>query len=477
MVFSSAIFLFAFFPLLAGIYFLAKQKYRNYILLLFSLVFYAWGEPKFVLVMIFMIIIDYLAAILIGAENNVGLRRFTLICAVAINLGILMYFKYANFLVENLNRVLKNDVSIDTIILPIGISFFTFQALSYVIDVYRKEVEVQKNPLYLMLYVALFPQLIAGPIVRYKTVEQEINSRIICLNDICQGVERFIIGFAKKVIIANRVGELADTVYAMEIHNIKMPVMWMGAIAYMLQIYFDFSAYSDMAIGLGRIFGFHFEENFDYPYISSTITEFWRRWHISLSTWFRDYVYIPLGGNRKGKKRQIVNLFIVWALTGIWHGAEWNFVFWGIYYFVFLIIEKIFLLEFIEKRSSLFMKVIQHIYTLLVVLVGWVLFRATSLSDCIQYIKILFVPQGESLETAFELCRVYFVKYGIYMILGCLTSIPICRKIRGGGYTTKIAIPESVKLLIRYLLLLMLFGLTILYLTNSTYNPFIYFRF
>lgn len=438
MVFSSMIFLFGFFPILAGVYFLAKEKYRNYILLLFSLIFYAWGEPKFVLVMIFMILIDYIAAVLIGIEKSTGLKRLTLIGTVAINLGILVYFKYANFLVENLNRVLKNDISLETIVLPIGISFFTFQALSYVIDVYRNEVEIQKNPLYLMLYVALFPQLIAGPIVRYKTVEREINSRTICLNDICQGVERFIIGFAKKIIIANKVGELADAIYAMEISSIKMPVMWMGALAYMLQIYFDFSAYSDMAIGLGRIFGFHFEENFNYPYISATITEFWRRWHISLSTWFRDYVYIPLGGNRKGKKRQIVNLFIVWALTGIWHGAEWNFILWGIYYFVFLIIEKVFLLDFMKKRSSVLAKVIQHVYTLLVVLVGWVLFRATSLSDCLQYIKILFVPQDGNLISAFELCRMYFAKYGVYIILGCMCSLPICQKYAGGVYCGKL---------------------------------------
>ena len=317
MVFSSAVFLFGFLPLLLGLYFLAKDKYRNYILLIFSLIFYGFGGPKLLVMMIAVVMIDYLAARLVDKYENNKIRKLIMFLTVVLNIGTLFYFKYTGFTVEIINRLVNLNIPVPQIVLPIGISFYTFQAMSYVIDVYRREVKAQKNPFNVLLYVSMFPQLVAGPIVRYKTVAEEIEKRQVTLGGFTLGLERFIFGLAKKLIIANNTGKLADTIFEAEI--LATPMAWLGAIAYALQIYFDFSAYSDMAIGLGKMFGFNFEENFNYPYISKSITEFWRRWHISLSTWFRDYVYIPLGGNRKGIKRQILNLFIVWSLTGILH--------------------------------------------------------------------------------------------------------------------------------------------------------------
>ena len=335
MVFSSSIFIFLFLPLVLLFYFIVPDKYKNYVLLIFSIIFYLFGGPKYLLLLITVVLIDYIGAILIEKTNN---RKLFFVITIALNISILVFFKYTGFFLENINGLFNTSIKIPRIVLPIGISFYTFQAMSYVIDVYRKKVKLQKNFFTLLLYVSLFPQLVAGPIVRYETIEKQLSKRKTTFEDFCYGIERFILGLSKKVIIANQMGKLADSIFIS--NNLTSPIAFLGGLAYMFQIYFDFSAYSDMAIGMGRMFGFKFLENFNFPYISKSITEFWRRWHISLSTWFKDYVYIPLGGNRKGIKRQIINMFIVWSLTGFWHGAEWNFIIWGIYYFIFLVLEK-----------------------------------------------------------------------------------------------------------------------------------------
>ena len=346
--------------------------------------------------------------------------------------------------------------------MPIGISFYTFQAMSYVIDVYKGEVKVQNNYFLLLLYVSLFPQLIAGPIVRYQTIEKEITKRKVSYDDISYGLERFILGLAKKLIIANQMGKLADIAFS---GNFSCTVSWLGAIAYMFQIYFDFSAYSDMAIGLGRIFGFHFLENFNFPYMAKSITDFWRRWHISLSTWFRDYIYIPLGGNRKGIKRQIINMSVVWLLTGFWHGASWNFIMWGLYYLIFLILEKFVLKNILKKTPDL----LKHIYALLIILIGWVLFRVENMPQFFDIIKTMFSFDLNS--TSLMEARIYLETYYVYFILAILFSTNvyyvICDKFKN----------KKVFEVIKYVFLIVLFVISIMFLAQSSYNPFIYFRF
>lgn len=472
LVFSSVIFVFVFLPILLGVYFLSRDSARNYVLLAFSILFYAWGEPKFLFVMLGIVLIDYLAGVALyvirkKSEDKVVLEKIILLITIVSNLGVLCYYKYAGFLVENWIKLTDMKLKVPEIILPIGISFFTFQALSYVIDVYRREVQVQKNPFLVLLYVSLFPQLVAGPIVRYQTVENEMLTRKITINDVATGLERFIIGFAKKLIIANSMATITDEIYAGSVRSSEL--CWFAAITYMLQIYYDFSAYSDMAIGLGRIFGFHFEENFNYPYISKSITEFWRRWHISLSTWFRDYVYIPLGGNRKGNARLILNMFIVWMLTGFWHGASWNFILWGIYYFVFLAIEKLFLKRVLERIPNVF----GHIYTIMIVLGGWVLFRAETLAECKVFLKNMAIIQFSS--NGWDKILIYLSKYGMQFLLALIFCIPIYRIVR-----EKLIEKHSSHLVIQalhYMLLLCIFFISVAHLVNTTYNPFIYFRF
>lgn len=474
MVFSSSIFIFAFLPLLLFLYFISKKNIKNYVLLFFSLVFYAWGGPKFLFVMLFIVAADYILAILINTAQEKDCKKqakLFLSLAVISNVGILGYYKYTIFFMENINAIFGTDWGMPDIVMPIGISFFTFQALSYVIDVYRKDVAAQKNFFYVLLYVSLFPQLVAGPIVRYSTVEKEITDRKVSIQDMCEGLERFIIGFAKKIILANKLGELADLVYDGEVFFTT--TIWLAAFAYMLQIYFDFSAYSDMAIGLGRIFGFHFNENFNFPYISKSVTEFWRRWHISLSTWFRDYIYIPLGGNRCKKSRWLFNLFIVWFVTGMWHGASWNFIIWGLYYYCFLLIEKLFLNKYMHKIPS----VIQHLYAIFIVLIGWVIFRVEDVSQIVQVLKIMF--SNHITTTSLQMTEMYLCKYGIYIVLAIILSAPIYNYINRKIFNSlnKEGIRLSIALGTKYVLLLILFFVTVLFLVNSTYNPFIYFRF
>lgn len=456
MVFSSSIFIFAFLPLTLLFYFLVPKKIKNYVLLLFSLIFYLFGGPKFIVLLLSVVLINYIGAILIDKYQS----KIWLVITIVLNLGILGYFKYLDFFISSFNSVFGSSIKQLGIVLPIGISFYIFQALGYTIDVYRKEVKVQKNFFLLLFYVSFFPQLVAGPIVRYKTIEKEIVSRKSSLEDISDGIERFILGLAKKMIIANQVGALADIIYSSS--DIGTPLAILGAISYMLQIYFDFSAYSDMAIGMGRMFGFHFLENFNFPYIAKSVTDFWRRWHISLSSFFRDNVYIPLGGNRVSKKRWIFNLLVVWFLTGLWHGASWNFVLWGLYYFVFLIIEKLWLGKYLEK-----FKVLNHVYTLVVVFFGWILFRCEGIHGLSVYLKELFSFHGSDMNTIL----IYLETYGLYLGLGILFSTPIY-------YVVKDKFNDKIWFnVLKYMGLIVLFMMCACYLARSTYNPFIYFRF
>ena len=387
------------------------RTYKNLVLLAFSNLFYAWGEPAFILVMIFSIITNYTFGRLIDKYRNKD--KLLLWLSVVFNLGILFIFKYLCFTLNNIGWLLNKDFSSIKIALPIGISFFTFQAMSYVIDVYKKKVEVQKNLFNLGLYISLFPQLIAGPIVRYETISKEIEDRNENFDDFAEGTIRFIQGLAKKVIIANQVALVADAAFETPMNELSTAFAWLGAIAYTLQIYFDFSGYSDMAIGLGRMFGFHFLENFNYPYMASSITDFWRRWHISLSSWFRDYVYFPLGGSRvDSKARHIFNLFAVWLLTGIWHGANWTFIAWGLFYFVLLVIEK---QTGLDKKKAWW----GHIHTMFFVIIAWVLFRATNIGFAYEYVKVMFVENGASLDCFW----LYWSNYRFYLILGIILSI------------------------------------------------------
>lgn len=466
MVFSSAIFIFLFLPLVLLCYFLSPKKIKNYCLLFFSLIFYLFGGPKFILVLLSIVLINYLGAFLIEKCSR---KKLSLFITISLNVLILCYFKYTGFFLTNLNNIFNLSIDVPNIVLPIGISFYTFQALSYVIDVYRKEVKLQRNFFKLLLYVSLFPQLVAGPIVRYQTIEEELEKRKTTFDDVVYGIRRFILGLAKKVIIANQMGQLADTIFTST--DITTPVAWIGAFAYMFQIYFDFSAYSDMAIGLGRIFGFKFLENFNFPYISKSITEFWRRWHISLSSWFRDYIYIPLGGNRKGIIKQIRNMFIVWILTGFWHGASWNFILWGLYYFIFLVLEKFVLKNFLEKCPNF----IKHIYTIIIILFGWVLFRCETLSSCISYIGAML--SFNITEFGISESLIYLESYYIYFILAIIFSMPTYYKIV--EKIDKIRKPKLKFTLqtLHYFILIVIFIITIMFLAYSSYNPFIYFRF
>ncbi len=466
MVFSSSIFIFLFLPLVLLFYFIAPNKLKNYVLLIFSIIFYLFGGPKYLLLLITVVLIDYIGAILIEKTNK---RKLFFILTITLNVLVLVYFKYTGFFLQNINSLFNINIKVPKIVLPIGISFYTFQAMSYVIDVYRKRVKLQKNFFTLLLYVSLFPQLVAGPIVRYETIEKALKTRKTTFDDFCYGIERFILGFSKKILIANQMGKLADTIFALP--TIDSPIAFLGGLAYMFQIYFDFSAYSDMAIGMGRMFGFEFLENFDFPYISKSITEFWRRWHISLSTWFKDYIYIPLGGNRKGVKRQIINMFIVWTLTGFWHGAEWNFIIWGIYYFIFLVLEKYILKNVLDKAPS----VLSHLYTLIIVYIGWIIFRCDNINDLINFFKSLFSFNITAISLN-EL-SVYLETYWVYFILAIAFQMPLYKMVIKKIDNIKNKKAKNLLVSLRYLFLIGIFIISIMFLAYSSYNPFIYFRF
>ena len=466
MVFSSTVFLLIFLPVVAGVYFLCPRKARNTVLLLFSLVFYGWGEPKYILIMLFSTVFDYTNARLIGHYQDAGRDRAAktvLVVDVVGNLGILGFFKYTDFAIENLNSLLSAGIPALGLALPIGISFYTFQTMSYTIDVYRGIVKPQKNILNVGAYVTLFPQLIAGPIVQYKTVEHELMYRQESVFEASRGMQRFVVGLAKKVLIANQVGALWEQISAMSAPSAV--TAWLGAIAFTFQIYFDFSGYSDMAIGLGHLFGFRFLENFEHPYESRTVTEFWRRWHISLSTWFREYVYIPLGGNRHGKSRQILNLAIVWFLTGLWHGASWNFVLWGLYYAVLLILEKLFLLRWLDKAP----KWVGHVYTIFAFIMGWVLFAITDFAQLGQYVSAMFTAQFAD-GTALYLLRSNMVLL-IAAAIGCTTGpLRLWNKMED-------KLSDTAAVALRTVGVVLLLLLSIAFLVGDSYNPFLYFRF
>lgn len=476
MLFTSAIFIFLFLPVVLLTYYLLPVKYKNIQLLLASLFFYTWGEWLIVLVMLASTVIDFSAGLIIEHKS----RKLGLGMSIIANLGFLAFFKYANFAFENYNDLInflnisnKALINLPNIALPIGISFYTFQTMSYTIDVYRGKVKANRNFVDFATYVTMFPQLIAGPIVRYIDINRQLKKRELSINKFALGTERFIIGLAKKMIIANAFAGIADKIFALPPSDLSFSAAWIGIIAYSFQIFFDFSAYSDMAIGLGKMFGFDILENFNYPYISKSIKEFWRRWHISLSSWFRDYLYISLGGNRVGRLRLYVNLFIVFFVTGLWHGASWNFVVWGLFHGFFLVLERVYLGKILEKTW----KPVAHIYTLLVVILAWVFFRADNLSLAIGYFKAMF-----GLNTNNQLYDIrLFVSYEHWFILfvAIVFSTPVYLRIKN-FMAEKANEMLKLKNALNYcysFFILSLFVLCVSYIASDTYNPFIYFRF
>lgn len=458
MIFSSILFIFRFLPIALILYYITPQKYKNLILTLLSLVFYSWGEGKYFLIMIASIIIDYTAGRLIYRYKNEIKKKTIVLCiSLVFNLGLLFFFKYFNFFIDNINNIFNLAIKGVKITLPLGISFYTFQTMSYSIDVYRGKIVPEKNIINFAAFVTLFPQLIAGPIVKYTDINKEISRRVITKDNVEVGIEKFILGLGRKVLIANNIGMLWTEVEGIGFENISTPLAWLGIISFGLQIYFDFSGYSLMAIGLGKMLGFNFPENFNYPYISRSISEFWRRWHITLGSWFKEYVYIPLGGNRKGKVRVTFNLFIVWALTGLWHGASYNFLLWGLFFFLLISIEKLGLINFLNKH-----RVFSHIYTIFLLLIGWTLFAITDFNGICEYLSKLFLySNGEE--------WIYYLRnYGVSLIIAIIFSLPLVSM-----FYKKIDNFKWIKTII----LMGIFIISVAYLVDATYNPFLYFRF
>ena len=466
MLFSSIPFLYYFLPLVLILYFIAPKALKNPVLLIFSLAFYAWGEPKYVFLMIGTVLANYVFGLLIEKFRSSPLSRVFLILSVVLSLGVLGYFKYADFFIENFNAVTGLSIGLLNIALPVGISFYTFQILSYTVDVYRGTVPAQKNPVTLGTYTALFPQLIAGPIVRYSDVEKQLRERIHSFSKISLGIRRFVLGLSKKIILANTLGELCDTFHSSGDKSVMF--YWVFAAAYMLQIYFDFSGYSDMAIGLGKIFGFDFCENFRYPFISRSISEFWRRWHISLGSWFRDYVYIPMGGNRVNRLRLLINIFTVWFLTGFWHGAEWNFIIWGLYFGVLLLIEKYFLSGFLKKARGF-----NHLYVLFFIAISFIIFSASGAKEAFSMVTGLFGGGGIPLVSA---SAVYAIRnYAGVLILAILAATPLFVKITEKLNSNKVT--KNILDVLEIPFLLVLIIISTAYLADGSFNPFLYFRF
>ena len=469
MVFSSLTFLFLFFPIVMGVYYLCPRALRNLWLLAVSLLFYAWGEPVYIQLMVASILFNYLSGLGVAAlqkREKKGIAKALLILCVVGNIGALGVFKYADLLIGTINGIAGSHLALLELALPIGISFYTFQALSYVIDVYRGTVAAQKNPITFGTYIALFPQLIAGPIVQYKTVEEQLSCRRETAAQFAAGIGRFTVGLGKKVLIANQVGALWDTVSALPQAQLAAGTAWLGALAFTFQIYFDFSGYSDMAIGLGKMLGFEFLENFDYPYLSRSITEYWRRWHISLGTWFREYVYIPLGGNRRGLPRQVLNLIIVWGLTGLWHGASWNFLLWGLYYGVILIIEKVWLLRPLQKAPA----AVQHLYSLLLIVLGWVIFALTDFGAIGGYFAALFGAHGGADSSTMYLLTSNL----ILLVIAGFASTRLPAKLAAGFVRRLTPAGQTAVKCVFYTGVLLM---CIAFLVGDSYNPFLYFRF
>ncbi len=465
MLFSSIPFLYYFLPCVLLLYLIAPKRLKNTVLLLSSLFFYAWGEPRYVLLMAVAIIVGYVCGLGVSKSKNIAFRRGWLIACLVVTLGFLAYFKYADFFIESFNSLTGLGIPALRIALPIGISFYSFQIISYVIDVYRGDTPVQRNIVSFAAYVSMFPQLIAGPIVRYSDISREIDERRITLQGAAEGIRRFVLGLGKKIIIANVLGELCDAFLASADRSVAFA--WLYALSFTLHIYFDFSAYSDMAIGLGRIMGFSFPENFNYPFISRSITEFWRRWHMSLGSWFRDYVYIPLGGNRCGKGRQMLNIFIVWMLTGLWHGAAWNFVIWGLFFGILLLVEKLWLLRPLEKLKGL-----RHVYVMIMVTLSFVMFNASGVSEGFEHIGAMFGAGEGFISAEF----IYYLRsYGLTLIIAILGAIPLVKKtvlaLRSTAWGEKtISIIEPIALAAVLLV-------STAYLVDGSFNPFLYFRF
>ncbi len=466
MVFSSIVFLYIFLPIMLLVYFVVPSKFKNAVMILASLVFFAWGEIRYIFIMLVLAVMDFTCGKQITKyQDNKKKKIFFLMINVVVNLGILFFFKYADFIITNINNLTGLSIPLLNIPLPIGVSFNTFQSLSYVIDVYRGTVKCEKSFYNYLTYTTLFPQIIAGPIVRYETVDEELETKNISLDNFSKGMKRFIIGLGKKVLIANSVGALWNTIETGNYSELSMLFAWIGIISFALQIYFDFSGYSDMAIGLAQIFGMKFDENFNYPYISKSITEFWRRWHITLGSWFRDYVYIPLGGNRRGFAIQIRNILIVWFLTGAWHGASWNFILWGLYFGTILILEKLFLLKLLEKLP----KIIRHIYSIVIILIGWAIFAFEDLARVGEYIKAMFTNSNLWDSEALY----YLQNYGLLILIGALCSVPLWKKLK-----EKIDSKNSKALeFITTLGYVAIFILSTASLVTSSFNPFLYFRF
>lgn len=465
MLFSSMTFIFLFLPIISVLYWLSGREYKNYILLFASILFYAWGEPKYLMIMLMTIIINYVGALLIDKYKKY--KKLILIGTILSDLSFLFYFKYFNFVMTNINIAFGADIPFLDVIMPIGISFYTFQALSYVIDVYRGEVAVQRRLDKIALYICLFPQLIAGPIIKYHDIKNQIDNRNESFDKVVYGVKRFIIGLAKKMLIANTMGAVADKIFALPVNEFGTSVAWIGAIAYTFQIFYDFSGYSDMAIGLGSMFGFKFLENFNYPYISKSITEFWRRWHISLSTWFKEYLYIPLGGNRVAKLKMYMNLFIVFLATGFWHGAEWTFIIWGLWHGFFIIMEK--LTGWHKKQGSIRLAITQHLYTILVFVFGWVMFRSDNISYAWQYFKNMF---GLIKNHNITYTLGYYINGMeiLMFIVAIICSVPVFKNIA-------LPVANKYKHIALNSFIMLLFVLSVCVIAASTYNPFIYFRF
>lgn len=465
MLFSSITFLYYFLPLIIIFYFLVPFRFKNFVLLLFSLIFYSWGEPKYIILMILSIFCGYIEGLLIQKSAEKKYSRWVLACSCCIHLGLLGYFKYFDFLIENIN-VLGGHLSPLRIALPIGISFYTFQIISYLIDVYRRDCNAQHNLISFGAYVSMFPQLIAGPIVRYKDIESQLLFRTHSISKASLGIRRFVIGLSKKVLLANSFGKLCSIF--LETQDPSILYYWLYAVSFALQIYFDFSGYSDMAIGLGKLFGFEFPENFNYPYMSKSVTEFWRRWHMTLGNWFRDYVYIPMGGNRVSKKRWFFNIAVVWFLTGLWHGAAWNFILWGLLFAVILVLEKQWIGKLLEKHS-----IISHFYVIGVLIISFVIFNATDLQNLRDTLLVLFT--GNGLPFVSHEFLYYFKSYGVLLFVGILGATPLCKEIYSNleskekwNHTFTILEP---------LILLILACIVTAYLINDSYNPFLYFRF
>jgi alginate O-acetyltransferase complex protein AlgI len=468
MVFSSLIFVFAFLPILIILHYSIGKNLRDIVLLVASLFFYAWGEPVYVILMCISIVFNYCMGILLGIEEtNSKKRKFVLIISISLNLGCLAYFKYFGMLISTISSLDIWNINAETPALPIGISFYTFHALSYVIDVYRRKIKPQQSPILFALYITMFPQLVAGPIVKYVDIEAQLMDRRLNFKKFYSGMRRFLCGLGKKVLLANNIGLIWSEVKATPNTEISVFLAWVGIIAFTLQIYFDFSGYSDMAIGLGKMFGFRFKENFHYPYISQNISEFWRRWHISLGTWFKEYVYIPLGGNRSGKWKMIRNLFIVWFLTGLWHGASWNFVIWGLYFGALILLEKLLL----QKSMVRWPKAFRLVYSWLLIVIGWVFFEFTNLTEALNYLQLMLGVGGNTFLDSQTIRK--FGGSAILYIVCILAATPWPKMLAVTFRKTHYNIYKIAANM--YYCTIMFFSTA--YMVGSTYNPFIYFRF